>query len=328
MYVAYTCDNNFVWIMGISMISLFENNKGIDDLNVYLLGDNVSEDNKHILKEIASKYDRTCTIVDVPDLKIPESLTSKRWPKSAFTRMFSGELMPKEADRMLYLDCDVIVRGKIGELQTMDMHGYAICAVKDCVSMPYKKKIGVANGDNYVNAGVLLMDLNKMRELDIRSMMSDFMDTHMGVISYADQDVLNGMFKGKFGELPPVYDVMTQMCCYTYKQIQQWRRPSNYYSREVVEYAQKNPVIIHYTTCLLNIRPWCEGSKHPWAGEFWKYQSMSPWKDKPRSVARFEGWDHKVMKMLLALPDFISYRFIGFIHAVIRPLMIMVTGKN
>ena len=46
MKVMYTCDNNYVWLMGISTISLFENNKGIKDLKVYLLGENISEDNK------------------------------------------------------------------------------------------------------------------------------------------------------------------------------------------------------------------------------------------------------------------------------------------
>ena len=38
MNVMYTCDDNYVWLMGISTISLFENNKTIEDLQVYLLG--------------------------------------------------------------------------------------------------------------------------------------------------------------------------------------------------------------------------------------------------------------------------------------------------
>lgn len=38
MNVMYTCDDNYVWLMGISTISLFENNKTIEDLQVYLWG--------------------------------------------------------------------------------------------------------------------------------------------------------------------------------------------------------------------------------------------------------------------------------------------------
>ena len=51
MNVLYTCDDNYVWLMGISTISLFENNKTIEDLQVYLLGDNISQENKDKLKK-------------------------------------------------------------------------------------------------------------------------------------------------------------------------------------------------------------------------------------------------------------------------------------
>lgn len=327
MIVVYTCDDNFVWIMGISMISLFENNRDMGNLEVYLLGDHVSDTNKDVLLGIANKYGRTCSFVDVPDLKIPTSLTSNRWPKSAFTRMFSGELMPKEIHKILYLDCDIIVKGSIAELENLDTQGYAVSAVKDCVSKQYKKKIGISEEGSYVNAGVLLMDLDRMRQLDVRQMMSHFVDTHQGLISYADQDILNGMFKGKFGIMPPEYDVMTQMCAYTYEQILQYRCPSAYYSKEEVEYAQQNPIIIHYTTCMLNIRPWCKESKHPWASEFDKYQAISPWANKPKAIAKFDKMEHKIIRSIFTLPDFISYRLIGFLHATIRPMVIMLKAK-
>lgn len=327
MTVVYTCDNNFVWIMGISMISLFENNRDMEDLNVYLLGDQVSNDNKNILSSIAQKYGRACLFVDVPNLNIPKSLTSNRWPKSAFTRMFCGELMPVNIHRILYLDCDIIVRGSIAKLDSFDTKGFAVSAVKDCVSKQYKKKIGISNEDSYVNAGVLLMNLDKMRSLDIRKMMSEFVDSHKGLVSYADQDILNGMFNGKFRILPPEYDVMTQMCAYTFKQISQYRRPSYYYSKEEIENAQRYPIIIHYTTCMLNIRPWCKGSKHPWAAEFDKYQAMSPWASVPKREVKFDKLEHKVIHCILSLPDIISYRLIGLLHATIRPLVIMMKAK-
>lgn len=328
MTVVYTCDNNFVWIMGISMISLFENNRDLKYLNVFLLGDHVSDENKTILSSIAEKYDRCCNFVDVPDLNIPKSLTSNRWPKSAFTRMFAGELMPSDVHKILYLDCDIIVKGSIAPLDKFDTQSFAVSAVKDCVSKQYKKKIGVAKEDSYVNAGVLLMDLDKMRKLDIRKMMADFVDSHKGLVSYADQDILNGMFRGKFGILQPEYDVMTQMCVYTYEQIMQYRRPSFYYSKDEVEYAQQNPVIIHYTTCMLNIRPWCKGSKHPWATEFDKYQAMSPWADIPKKEVSFDKLEHKVVMSIFTLPDFISYRLIGLLHAIFRPTIIMMKARN
>ncbi len=46
MNVMYTCDNNYVWLMGISMISLFESNRDIANLKVYLIGNEISQSNK------------------------------------------------------------------------------------------------------------------------------------------------------------------------------------------------------------------------------------------------------------------------------------------
>ena len=71
MKVMYTCDNNYVWLMGISTISLFENNKGIEELKVYLLGENISDENREELKKIGEEYGRDVEVIDVPELNIP-----------------------------------------------------------------------------------------------------------------------------------------------------------------------------------------------------------------------------------------------------------------
>ena len=327
MNIIYTCDNNFVWIMGVSMISLFENNKSSEEIHVYLLGDGISEDNERILGEIASKYHRRFTLINVPDLHIPEKLSSTRLPKSAFTRMFAGELMPAEAERAVYLDCDTIINASIEELTHYPTENYAICGVKDCVSRPYKDKIGIVKNGSYINAGVLLMDLRKLREFDIRQMISDFVDKYESAISYADQDILNGIFRGVFGVIPPQYDLMTLVSVYSFDELQQIRHPDNYYTEEEIEYSKKNPRIIHYTTCMLNIRPWCVDSKHAYAWMFDKYQSMSPWSSKSKSIANFSAKEYRVIRKILSLPSAIAYRILGLIHAYLRPYYIIYTSK-
>ena len=74
MNVMYTCDDNYVWLMGISTISLFENNKTIEDLQVYLLGDNISQENKDKLKKIGDQYGRKIQVIEIPPLTIPTAL--------------------------------------------------------------------------------------------------------------------------------------------------------------------------------------------------------------------------------------------------------------
>ena len=55
MNVMYASDDNYAWLMGISMISLFENNRGSLEINVYLFGDNLSEENQSVMTSIANQ---------------------------------------------------------------------------------------------------------------------------------------------------------------------------------------------------------------------------------------------------------------------------------
>ena len=167
MKVMYTCDNNYVWLMGISTISLFENNKEIEDLKVYLLGENISEDNKNELKKIGEEYGREVEVIDVPKLNIPPSLVSARWPLSAFTRLFSGVILPPDVDRILYLDCDTIITGDISELDKVQFNGNIAMGVKDCISGTYKKNVGLDADSPYINAGVILFDMDALRKVNI-----------------------------------------------------------------------------------------------------------------------------------------------------------------
>ena len=97
--------------MGISVISLFENNKHIEELTVYLLGEGITNASKNDLKLIAQRYNRNIIVINVPKLDIPQVLLSSRWPASAYIMLYSGPRLPIEINKILYLDCDTIVTG-------------------------------------------------------------------------------------------------------------------------------------------------------------------------------------------------------------------------
>lgn len=319
MKVMYTCDNNYVWLMGISTISLFENNKEIEDLKVYLLGENISEENKSELKKIGEAYGREVEVIDVPKLNIPPSLVSARWPLSAFTRLFSGVILPADVERILYLDCDTIISGDISELENVEFNGNIAMGVKDCISGTYKQNVGLDSNSPYINAGVILFDMDALRKVNINVEIESYMKKYEKLINYADQDILNGMFKGKIGELNPKYDVMTIDAVHTYEEIQMLRRPTNFYSKEQLEQAVSNPAIIHYTTNMLIVRPWFNNTDHPFATEFRKYMALSVWENKELGLMMFTAKEAKVIEAIMKLPKFIAYKALGLIHAELKP---------
>lgn len=319
MNVMYTCDNNYVWLMGISTISLFENNKSLQNLKVYLLGENISQENKNELAKIGKQYDREIDVIDVPKLNIPSVLVSDRWPLSAFTRLFSGKILPETVDKVLYLDCDTIISGDISELDKVDFKGNIACGVKDCISGTYKENIGLNENSPYFNAGVILFDINVLRNIDINTEIESYMGKYMRLINYADQDIFNGIFDGKIGVLSPKYNLMTINIVHTYEEIQMLRRPTNFYCKDEIEEAKRETTIIHYTTNLLVVRPWFSNTNHPLRNEFRKYMDMSVWKDRELSIMIFKSRESKIIRSFLRLPQKFAYKILGLVHAELKP---------
>lgn len=328
MNVLYTCDNNYVWLMGISVISLFENNPSMNEISVYLLGENISDENKKILCNIAENYNRTIVVIDVPKIDIPKSLVSARWPLSAFTRLYSGQLLPNEMKKVLYLDCDTIVSGSIEKLEDFDVSDYVVYGVKDCIGSSYKKNIGLKSDEQYVNAGVLLFNLEKLRKVNIKYTIDRYMSKYERLINYADQDILNGVFKGEIGILNPKYDVMTIDVVYTHKEITTLRKPTNFYTEQELKKAVNSPAIIHYTTNMRIVRPWFKNTNHPYAKEFRKYLEMSPWKSIELKEMQFTSKESKIIGIIMKLPNTLAYSILGLIHSEIKPFAIRLKSKK
>lgn len=327
MNVLYTCDNNYVWLMGISVISLFENNKNIDKLDVYLLGERISEENKSTLSKIGEKYGREIIIVDFPKIDIPQSLISARWPLSAFTRLYSGRLLPIHLNRVLYLDCDTIIQGDVSELDFLDIDDKVVYGVKDCIGKLYKENIGIDSQGVYVNAGVLLFNLIELRKIDIKYTIDTYMKKYERFINYADQDILNGIFFNRIGTLEPKYDLMTIDVAHCYEDIIKLRKPTNFYSKEEIEAAVNDPVIIHYTTNMRIVRPWYANTNHPFAVEFKKYMEISPWNRRRLQDLVFTSKEAKVIGILEKLPKTVAFRILGLIHSTLKPKYIRLKAR-
>lgn len=104
-----------------------------------------------------------------------------------------------DCDKVLYLDIDVLVRDSLKPLWDTDLGDNWLGACIDLFverQNAYKQKIGMADGEYYFNAGVLLINLKKWRQHDIFKMACEWVEQYKDVMQYQDQDILNGLFKG------------------------------------------------------------------------------------------------------------------------------------
>lgn len=323
MNVFYFSSDLFASVLATSMVSLMENNKAFDSINIYVIDDGISKTSKEKLEGLVQRYDRSLTFIPAPS---PNELfdfpfTDRYQMGHSYPRMAIGTLLPDSVDRVLALDSDTMILGNLSKLWDMDMKDNILAGVMDCMNIKkYRKQFGLGTGEFYCNAGVYLIDLKKWREQHIEDVIKDRIQQNNGNVFFFEQTLMNYSCRGKIAKLHPKYNTYTLFYAFSYENLMRWRNPSNFYSKKHVEEAKEAPLIIHFTrNFYMMSRPWVKGCDHPLTEEYVKYKKMTPWpnleEDNRPAKARFKYalW-HSVPQSLLALVA-------GFIYNEVRPKM-------
>lgn len=276
MNIVYSSDDKFVRHIYVSMMSLLESQTEREHLNLYLVDNKISDDNKNHLNKLAKKYG--VKINYLPFEKIEEELQGVAlWggSLSAYARLFLARYIDK--DTVLYLDGDSVIQGKLTPLFNIDLTEYYFAAVQDTVGPTYRKKVGIINSEKYINSGVTLINLKKWREENIETRFLEFIRSFDGAVPCCDQGTLNGVCKGKILILHPRYNVMTPMLTFKAREIKEIFEIPEYYSEKELQEARQNPVFIHYVGGFF-VRPWFTNANHPKKDIYRYYMQQSPWK--------------------------------------------------
>ena len=126
----------------------------------------------------------------------------KSFSKAAYYRLLITDIMP-DIDRCIYLDADTIIEFNLEKLWNIDLCGKHCAGVldKNISNNPHWIYPLFENAKNYVNSGVLLIDLKKWRQDNISRTIIDFVSNNK--VSFADQDGINKVLSGKILYLDP-----------------------------------------------------------------------------------------------------------------------------
>lgn len=195
MNIVYSSSDSYAPIAGVSIMSLLHNNTDSESINIYMIDNSISAENKHRFEEMVGKYGRTIHFIPQPDLnkKAGVEIEVGRWNISTFFRLFLCTILPDDIDRCIYLDCDTVIRHSLKEFWETDLGDKVVAAVDDCRSDRYKTELNLDSNSTYTNNGVLLIDLKSWREMNVEKEFLDFIIAHNGDITYVDQGVLNGV---------------------------------------------------------------------------------------------------------------------------------------
>ena len=129
-----------------------------------------------------------------------------------YYRFFIPRLFPMY-EKAVYIDSDTILTGDIGKLFDTDLGDNVLAATVDpkvTVVPEFREYVDNAVGvshDEYVNSGVILMDLRKMRKMHYLSTMVELIDKYDADLVAPDQDYLNVILKGQIKYLDPCWNV-------------------------------------------------------------------------------------------------------------------------
>lgn len=323
MNICYHCSDLFAPMTGISITSLFENNKNCSEITVYIIEKAVSEKNKKVLLELAEKYKRKIVFIPMPDVNKKYSLglkqVQKKWLFDSYVRLLLDGELPQSLDRVLYLDGDTIVNGNIEEFYNIDLEGNLCAGVSDYLSEEYYELFGLSKTATYCNSGMILIDLDGWRKQSIADKVRECLQENNGYIFFMEQSTWNMVLQDKIKIVHPRYNLLTTVTELTYEEAKTLRQFERGYSKKEIAEAIVNPVIIHFTSFfLLNARPWEKDSNHSMRKYYEKYKAISPWKELPAlDVSRTAKG--KMKKFIVEFfPKFILLPCVSWVYNVWR----------
>lgn len=323
-HIVYATDDNFAEILGVSLISLYENSKDMEEIIVYILDSGISDLNIEKIKIIADKYERREPIfIKAKNIctELGMKVTLDRGSVSQYARLFVSSNLPKDLDRILYLDCDVMVEKSIFELWNLDLQGKTVAALMDAFSTQYRINIDLQPNDIMFNSGVMLIDLLKWKKQRIEDKLLQFIENKKGKIQQGDQGCLNSVLSHEIYCFEPRFNVVTIFFDFTYKEMLTYRKPPFFYSEEAIRKAVEDPTIIHFTTSFLSKRAWIKGCEHKYVDKWLKYRELSPWNGIELSDDNRPWWKQKGLLLFRKLPRNIAIRMARYLHVYCRPLI-------
>ena len=291
--VLYQSDDHYILASAASITSLLINNKQLDEINIYYIGLEISEENKLKLNQLVDLYHNAkLFFVDAQENNYNELFKelpgAKAWNDRYITwyKLIAFGEMDFPTDRVLYLNPHTIITNSLEDLVELDFEDNIFALSYDCLLESHKLKLGLTKEDRYYNCGVMLVNTSLWKEKKMTTFcLEELRKENQYII--VDQDFCNILFRNEIKLLGPEFNYSSAYYAYSLKLLLKTNNLSkkNYYSYEQLRAEFYEPKIIHSSFGLTG-KPWEAGNQHP-NKEIWnKYINLSPWKGQPRPEAK------------------------------------------
>lgn len=327
MNICFATDDNYVKPTAIAIMTVLLTNKD-EEISIYILAQSLLEHNKNILRNVVQKYSpkskiEFCFLTD--DIVSQFSSTIKESDHvsiATYFRLYIPSLIPKDIDRILYLDGDIICTGSLSSLYETNLEGFSMAAVPDertCDTENFERlNYPLENG--YAAAGVLLINVNWWLKNNVQQKTLEFIHNNKKICLWHDQDALNKILNGTVKFCHIKYNVYEHL----------YENENNYpalFNNEIKE-AIENPVIIHFCS---GRKPWTFESRCPFTATWLKLYKQLFGK-KCRLTHRYKGktkflWSIKRILHKLEIKKYEEFDYSKGYREIINKIEIKILGE-
>lgn len=254
-------------------------------LRVWLMhGPELPLEGRERVAQVVESLGGELRLLPVPD-ELMAGFPTSRFHYSCWYRILLPELLP-DVDRVLYLDCDVIVTDDLEPLWSTDLGDRLFAACTNPLYRPMFRtvsELGVEDRRDYLNSGVLLLDLARLREEGLSDQLRTYAAQHPDN-TCPEQDALSVVMRGRWLQLHPRWNLQTALLDRPKRKLP--------FPAPVVEEAVASPAVVHFNG---PFKPWHYHCRHPLRELYFDHLRPTRWPEVPLS---YDTWAYRLMRPL------------------------------
>lgn len=196
-----TLDSNYINPLCSMLCSITISNPN-ESFNLYVAHSGLTDSDFEKISYAVRSADFEIYPIKLENSLFENAPTEKRISKETYYRIFAPLYLPKSVNRILYLDPDTIVIKNLSEFYNSEFYGNLIIGARHfsgAIDRWNKFRLFMKESPNYINAGILLMDIRRMRKTFEPEKVYSIIRRKIPVLFLADQDVINILYDGKIG---------------------------------------------------------------------------------------------------------------------------------
>ncbi len=273
--IVFASDNNYAQHTAVAMASVLVNTKVPQKIQFYLIDDEIQQENKEKIIKTVQNLGGNIEFIKIKNSKLEDCYVSGELSRVSYFRLDIANILDESIEKIIYLDCDLLVYDDIEKMWQLDMGGKPVAATCDLgimasarVRKQKNKFIGLPFDAPYFNAGVLMMDLKKWRD-------GNYAEAIIALATQNkypnhDQDALNKFFMNNWQEIPLRWDVIPPVFNLFLKIV---TKPD--LRKKAIE-AKLNPAIFHYAG---GYKPWEYEIHNGFNDKYYEYLKLTEYKD-------------------------------------------------